>query len=383
MKKTRIMLIGLCLLALCVGIVNVSAAGNDIKIGYVENLTGQQATLGQYCLSGVQLAIDDINAAGGINGRKLVLIAEDTRSETTGAVSALQKIIAEHPDISGLIVTPYTAHTLAIEPIIKEFGVPTFTGGTNASITRLGNKWMFRNRPDDTIVASVMAAFAVEDLNAKNIAIFHNNDSFGSGGATALKDYLAKQYKLTPVAVEGHNTGDKDFSAQLMIFRRKRYDTILSYSFPIESGLLTRQMVQMGFNVNRLIGSPAMASADTLQLTSGASEGVYAVADCIPVTDQHPDPEVAAWAKRYYAKQGVYSDYGAAYYDSIQLFAEAIRRAGSSEREAIRKALHSIQGFKGMAQTYSIDEYGDAVHSAAVVQVKKGAPVPVKVISIE
>lgn len=382
MKKMRIMLVGLCLIALCVGSFSVNAA-DTVKIGYVENLTGQQATLGQYCLSGVKLAVDDINAAGGVNGKKLELITEDTRSDTTGAVSALQKIIAEHPDISALIVPPYTAHTLAMEPIIKKFGVPTFTGGTNASITRLGNKWMFRNRPDDTIVASVMAAFAVDNLKAKKIAIFHNNDSFGSGGATALKNYLLKKYKITPVAVEGHNTGDKDFSAQLMIFRKNKYDTILSYSFPIESGLLTRQMVQMGLKVNRLIGSPAMASADTLQLTSGASEGVYAVADCIPVTDKHPDKKVAAWAKRYHAKQGVYSDYGAAYYDSVQMFAEAIKKAGSSEREAIREALHSIKGFKGMAQTYTIDEIGEAVHSAAVVQVKKGVPVPIKVITID
>lgn len=369
------------ILLLTLSVLSTPALG-AIKIGYVENLTGQQATLGQYDLAGVQLAIADVNAAGGVLGQKLELVTADTRSETTGAVNALKKILAEDPDISALIVPPYTAITLAMEPIIRDFGVPTFTGGTNTSITQMGNKWMFRNRPDDSIVARVMATYAVQDLKAKKIAIFHNNDSFGTGGAKVLESFLKSKFGITPVAISGHNTGDKDFSAQLMTFRMKGVDTILSYSFPIESGLLTRQMRQMGMKVN-LVGSPAMASADTLQLTGKASEGVYAVADCVPVTDKHPDKKAAAWAKQYHAKAGVYSDYGAAYYDTVQLIAEAIRRAKSADREKVRAALHTLKNFDGYAQTFTVDENGDAVHSATVVQIKNGVPVPVKTVRID
>lgn len=352
-----------------------------IKIGYVENLTGQQATLGQYDLAGVELAIADVNAAGGVLGQKLELVTADARSETTGAVNALKKILAENSDIVALIVPPYTAITLAMEPIIRDFGVPTFTGGTNTTITRMGNKWMFRNRPDDEIVARVMATFAVEDLKAKKIAIFHNSDSFGTGGAKVLQEFLKSKYGITPVAVVGHNTGDKDFSAQLMTFRMRGVDTILSYSFPIESGLLTRQIRQMGMKVN-LVGSPAMASADTLQLTGKASEGVYAVADTVPVTDKHPDAKTAAFAKRYHAKAGVFSDYGAAYYDTVQMIAEAIRRAKSTDRDKVRAALHTLRNFDGYTQTYTVDQQGDAVHSATVVQIKNGVPTPVKTVRI-
>jgi branched-chain amino acid transport system substrate-binding protein len=167
-----------------------------------------------------------------------------------------------------------------------------------------------------------------------------------------------------------------------MTFRRKGVDTILSYSFPMESGLLTRQIKQMGLKL-KLVGSPAMASADTLQLTGSASEGVYAVADTIPVTDKHPNPKTAAWAKRYYVKAGgVYSDYGAAYYDTVMLIAEAVKKAKSTDCEKIRAALHNIKNFEGYAQTFTIDQNGDGVHSATVVIIKNGKPEPVKKINI-
>jgi branched-chain amino acid transport system substrate-binding protein len=360
--------------------VPVIAAG-EVKIGYVENLTGQQATLGQYDLAGVQMAVDDLNAAGGIDGQKVVLVMADARSETTAAVNALKKILAENKDIAALIVPPYTSITLAMEPLIREVGIPAFTGGTNVTLTRMGNKWMFRNRPDDSTVAQAMATFAVEELHAKNIAIFHNTDSFGSGGANILQEYLKSKYNITPVAVAGHNTGDRDFSATLMNFRSKGADTILSYSFPMESGLLTRQIMQTGFKV-KLVGSPAMASADTLQLTGSASEGVYSVGDTIPVTDMHPNPKTVAWAKKYHAKAGVYSDYGAAYYDTVMLIAEAVKKAKSTNREEIRAALHTIKNFEGYAQTFTIDQNGDGVHSATVVIIKNGKPEPVKKISL-
>lgn len=382
MLRLRFCIVMLVVSFLVTGLAVPVFAANAVKIGYVENLTGQQATLGQYDLAGVQMAVADLNAAGGINGQKVELVVVDARSETTASVNALKKILAENKDIAALIVPPYTAITLAMEPIIREVGVPTFTGGTNVMITRMGNKWMFRNRPDDSIVVRAMATFAVEELHAKNIAIFHNTDSFGSGGAKILQEYLKSKYNITPVAVAGHNTGDRDFSAQLMTFRRKGVDTILSYSFPMESGLLTRQIKQMGLKL-KLVGSPAMASADTLQLTGSASEGVYAVADTIPVTDKHPNPKTAAWAKRYYVKAGgVYSDYGAAYYDTVMLIAEAVKKAKSTDCEKIRAALHNIKNFEGYAQTFTIDQNGDGVHSATVVIIKNGKPEPVKKINI-
>lgn len=381
MLRLRFCIVVLVVSFLVTGLTVPVLAANAIKIGYVENLTGQQATLGQYDLAGVQMAVADLNAAGGSNGQKIELVVVDARSETTAAVNALKKILAENKDIAALIVPPYTAITLAMEPIIRQAGVPTFTGGTNVTITHMGNKWMFRNRPDDSIVVRAIATFAVEELHSKNIAIFHNTDSFGSGGAKILQEYLKSKYNITPVAVVGHNTGDRDFSAQLMTFRSKGVDTILSYSFPMESGLLTRQIKQMGLKF-KLVGSPAMASADTLQLTGSASEGVYAVADTIPVTDRHPNPKTAAWAKRYHAKCGVYSDYGAAYYDTVMLIAEAVKKAKSTDREKIRAALHNIKNFEGYAQTFTIDQNGDGVHSATVVIIKDGKPELVKKISI-
>lgn len=381
MLRLKLYAVVLVVFLLGAGLAVPALAANTVKIGYVENLTGQLATLGQYDLAGVQMAVADLNAAGGINGYKVELVIADARSENTGAVNALKKILAENKDVSALIVPPYTAITLAMEPIIREVGIPAFTGGTNFTITHMGNKWMFRNRPDDSIVARAMAAFAVEDLHAKNIAIFHNSDSFGSGGAKVLQEYLKSKYNITPVAVVGHNTGDRDFSSQLMTFRAKGVDTILSYSFPLESGLLTRQIKQMGLKV-KLVGSPAMASADTLQLTGMASEGVYAVADTIPVTDRHPSAKTAAWAKRYYSKARVYSDYGAAYYDTVMLIAEAVKKANSTDREKIRVALHNIRNFEGYAQTFTIDQNGDAVHSATVVIVRSGKPESLKRINI-
>ncbi|MBC7084305.1 MAG: ABC transporter substrate-binding protein [Firmicutes bacterium] len=363
----------LCLVLGTCGFVNASvgASLDPIKIGAVFSLTGEKAAVGYYDKIGIDLAIEEINAAGGINGRPVEVIYEDSRGETAGAVSALKLLLSRH-QIAGLLSSQYSTLCFAIDPLVKEAQLPTIVGGSNYKLTHSGNPWMFRNRPNDGLMATTMAKFAVESLGAQRIGVLHNSDEFGTGGAEIATAYLDKIGKKS-VAVLKYNSGDKDLTGQLLALKNKGIDTLLWWGHATEAGLVARQAKQLGLKAN-IIGSNSWVQQDSLNLAKESANGTYAVIDCVPLENRMNEPRVAELVTKFKAKTGgVLSQYGVAAYDSAYLLVEAIRRAGSTDREAIRKALHTIKNYEGILTTYSFDEHGDGAHSGVVVRVVNGA----------
>jgi branched-chain amino acid transport system substrate-binding protein len=253
------------------------AQGKPIKIGQVTPITGEAAEAGKYGKQGAELAVEKINAAGGVNGRKLTLVVEDDQTTNPGAVAAIQKLL-EDKEIVAIIGSIRSTQVQAMLPTINEAKIPVAIGGTNYGLTHSGSGWVFRFRPHDGMSAKVIAKFTADELKLKKIAIVHASDAFGNGG----RDMLVAAYKefgVTPVMIQGYTNGEKDFTAIVQNLKRSGAEALNTYmTFSTDLGILARQIKQQGVQV-KWVGSPSITAIDGLNLAGDALYGTYGVTD--------------------------------------------------------------------------------------------------------
>ncbi|MFM1655332.1 ABC transporter substrate-binding protein [Brevibacillus sp. B_LB10_24] len=344
-----------------------SGGGDIVKIGMIADLSGKSALSGKFKKMGAELAVEEINADGGVGGKKLQLVIEDNLGTQEGSVSAFQKLVAD-PDIVAVIGSIRSTNNKAMDQFVKKAGVPVAMGGTNVGLTKeLKNKWYFRFRPHDGYAAESIANFTADKLGLKKIAIVYDTDAFGTGG----KDLLLENYKkkgITPVDVEGYTTGTKDFTPFLENIRKSGAEAVNTYMTNSEDAAqMVNQIRQLGLNV-QLIGSPSIAQEVTLKLAGDKLNGVYSVNDF--ALDQ--SPETIAFVEKFRKKYGENPDvYTAWAYDALHMFSKIIAENGT-DPEAIRTAMLNIKDYKGAEGTYSFDEYGDGLHSYSIVKVENG-----------
>ena len=164
----------------------IATAVDEIRIGYSPSLTGGRSGQGALELKAIQLGLKQINAAGGVNGKAISLVIEDNQSTIPGAHAAVRKAV-EQEHVLALISFIISAQILAVSDDIKNYGIPTLVGGTNVAITRRGNPWLFRIRPDDSITARAMVKYIDEDMKLRRIGILHDADAFGVSGAELVE----------------------------------------------------------------------------------------------------------------------------------------------------------------------------------------------------
>lgn len=343
------------------------AGGETVKIGVVTELTGEKAASGKYVKAGVQMAVDQWNAKGGIGGKKIELVFEDDTGQTTGAVNAFNKVMSSKP--VAVIGPIFSNFILAMEPYVRQAGVPVITGGTNVKITSSGNPWFFRVRTSDGIYGKLAAKYATENLKLSKVAILHDSDEFGSGGAAIIKKALGDMGK-PPVAVEAYNSGDKDFSAQLLNIKKAGAEIIIAWGHPLEAGLIYNQIAQLGLKI-KVLGSPSFGQPDALKLAKELANGHMALIDFSPANQ---DPMVQDWLKAFKQKSGLDGEFmSSSYYDGTNMLLKAIEKAGTSP-EGIRKALLETQGYKGVTGEYSFESNGDGLHQVVVMEIKDQKP---------
>lgn len=338
-----------------------------IRIGFIHAMTGDWSTTSLYIKNGIYMARDEWNAKGGINGAPITLIEEDDTSRTAGAVTAYNKVIAQ--DICSMFGQTYSTQVLAEAPFIMKTGVPYVFSATNPKITHMGNKWMFRLRTNDEVVAQILAHYIVEKMGMKKIAITYGNEEYGRTGAKIVEDTL-KAIGVPPVAITTHTPGDKDFTAQLLNMKKAGAQCIVSYSFLQEHGLMIKQKHELGMDDIAYFGSPTLTTPIVMKLAGDtANYKVYGVADWVR-TD--PRPECQAWIKKYEAKYNIEANnYTVVYYDGANMLFSTMAKVGT-DPEAIRKGMHQIRGYKGIGYTYTFDEHGDGPHATTIVKVEKG-----------
>ncbi|MDR3562266.1 MAG: ABC transporter substrate-binding protein [Negativicutes bacterium] len=358
--------------SLMAGCSSQKSAGDDknapIKIGVVTSLTGERALTGQYTKNGVLLAIEDINGAGGINGRKLEAVFEDDNGNDAGAVNAYNKLSGS--GVSVILGPIYSNMDLAISPSIKKAEIPTLVMGSSNDLAKQKNPWMFQARTADAISATAIAKYAAGQLKLKKIAILHETDNFASGAAAVAKKAL-EDMGQPPVLVESYNGGDKDFTPVLAKIKASGAEGVLAWSQQVEAGLIMKQMKSLDLNV-ALIGSNSYITKIAIDLAKENAENVYSVADYVTTT---PVPKGQDFAKRYKAKYNIDSEFNSAMnYDAISLAAEALKKAGSTDKNAIRQAMAAIKDFVGVSTTYTFDENNVGGTSVLIVQTKNGVP---------
>ena len=362
-------------LAFCASLlVSASAlAAQPIKIGVVSTLTGPYAEWGTFQVNGLQLALEDIKMAGGILGRPVELRIEDNASTNPGTVLAFTKLFTD-PDIKGIVGPIASTQIQAASPAIARSGVPTMIGGTDPSLTRINNKWVFRARPNDLYSSKVIADFGVNTLKLKKWAIVHATDAFGNGGAKALTDELQK-LGITPVLDQGYTSNSQDFAPVVLAVKKSGAEVLGTYmTVPADQGIFAKQLRQLGVNI-QWIGSPTTAAVTTRNLAGEALYGSYAVADF----NAQANEAAREFTRRYRERYGIYPDNFSSWaFDSLHILALAMNNANSTEPEAVRKAILAIKGYKGLEGTYDFDARGDGIHGYNVVRNEDGKIVFIK-----
>jgi len=361
-------IVGIVIIGIIVGSSGLADAQNKaIKLGQVTAISGESAESGKYQLQGAELAVEKINAAGGINGRKLSILVEDDQSTNPGAVAALQKLL-EDKEIPMIVGPSRSTQIQALLPTINEAKIPMAMGGTNYGLTHSGSQWVFRFRPHDGMSAKVMAKFIVEELKQKKVAIVHASDAFGNGGRDLLMPAL-KELGAEVVFVQGYNNMEKDYTGVVQGLKKSGATALGTYmTYGTDLGVFARQVKQFGVDV-KWVGSPSITGVDSRNLAGDALWGRYGVADF------HIDagPASRTFAAAYKMKYGQEPDFYAAWcYDAVIVFAEVMKKAPDLKADNLRKAILSVQKFTGAESEYNFDQNGDGLDHYHVVLNDKG-----------
>lgn len=338
-------------------------SGKPIRIGQVIPITGEAAESGQYHKWGAELAVDEVNKAGGVKGRPLQLVFEDDKTTNPGAVAALQRLL-EDQEIPAILGSIRSTQVQAMLPTINEAAVPVMIGGTNYGLTHSGSRWVFRFRPNDSFSAQVLAKFVVQELKKGKVAVIFANDAFGQGGRDLVVKAL-EGLNVKPVLVQGYNNHEKDFTAVLTALKQSGADSLITYmTFTPEVGIMAKQMQQLGIKLT-WVGSPSITTTDARRLGADALYGTYGVTDF----NADASPRSKAFATAYKAKHGKDADlYSAWTYDAVHILAEAMKKAPDLKPESIRTAILSIKGFPGAEYEYNFDENGDGLDHYHIIQ---------------
>ncbi len=343
------------------------AQQGDILVGATVPITGPLSLTGKQYHNALQLAEQDINAAGGVNGRKIKIVFEDTQASNSTAVNAFMKL-AQETKPAFYFLSSYSTQNLATSPELKKIAVPAMYAGGADIVAEGGNEWLFRVRPADAVSARGMVE-AAKLLNAKKPGIIFIQNDFGQGGA----QIAAKQFEAagTPVVgMEAYGQNDKDFSAQMISLRGKGADVILLFNYPQDGALLLRQAKMLGLKMPLVTSSAALVPA-ALQLISPADlDNVWGVVDA------YMDPSVggrmAEFVARYKKAFGIDPDpYGLAYYDGALIMAEGMRKVGLDPK-ALRDWLVNLRDWPGIGHVYTFDAKGNGVSDLAIVKARSG-----------
>ena len=340
----------------------VARAAGTIKIGISSPVTGAAAESGGFQLIGARLAVEEVNVKG-VLGKQVELIVEDDQTTNPGAVLAFSRMSAD-ADMVAFVGSIRSTQVNAVAPDIMKVGKPFMIGGTDPTLTHMGNKWLFRCRPNDSYSAKVIAQFGVKELKKMKWAVVNSTDAFGSNGAKQLIASL-KALDIDPVLIQGYTNQQSDFTPVCLAVRSSGADVLGTYfTFETDLGVFARQLRQLGVMIP-WVGSASIVNTTALNLGGRSLFGTYGVADFAV----DANPQAKAYAAKYFAKTKTQPDNQSSYaYDAITILGQAINTAGSTDPEKIRSAILAIKGFKGTEGEYNFDQNGDGLHGYNVVK---------------
>lgn len=350
---------------------NPEASNRTIKIGLYTSMTGGTATYGQSTYKGVAMALEEVNAAGGVQGNKLRLIVEDNAGKPEQSITAVQKLIAAD-QVLAILGEVASSNSLAAAPICQSAKVPMIsTMSTNPEVTRKGD-YIFRTCFIDPFQGTVCARFAAQHLKAKTVGILVDNKSdYSRGLAKFFSDEFNKSGKV--VATQYYNAGDGDFRAQLTSIKAKNPDVLFIPGYYSEVSLIALQARQLGMK-QKLLGGDAWDSPKLVEIGKGAMQGGYFSTHYVPESKEpRVQKFVAAYKKKY--KGETPDSLAAMGYDAANMLVAAMKTSGvttanETSRKKLRDALAQTSKFPGVTGDITMNQDRNAVKPAVMLQVK-------------
>jgi branched-chain amino acid transport system substrate-binding protein len=343
--------------------------GAAIKVGEFASLTGKEAAFGNSSHKGTLLAVEDIGAAGGVMGKKLELITEDTRSTPGESATVVRKLISRD-QVVAVLGEVASGRSLEGAAVCQPGKIPMISpSSTKPEVTDKGD-YIFRVCFIDPFQGKVLATFADKTLKVKNVALLVDAAAPYSVG-------LASNFKETFTGLGGKivleqkfSSGDKDFKAQLTAIKAANPEAIFVPCYYTEAGLICRQARELGINVP-IFGGDGWEAPELLEIGGKAMEGTYYSTH---YSAEDSSPKVQEFVKKFKTRwNGETPDAMAALgYDSAMVLADAIKRAGTTEEPKLRDAIAATKDFVGVTGKTTLDEHRNATKPAVVITIKDG-----------
>lgn len=358
----------------------LASAADKVKIAVPSPYTGPAAAYGDNVKAGVEMKVEEVNAAGGVDGKTITVEYLDEQCDPKEAATVSTKI-AQDDDIVGIVGHLCSSAHLAALPVYVRKGIPAISPtATNVTISeknkdRKGRVWSFRDVYRDDFQGAFLARYAKNVLGLKSVAVFYENNDYGIG----LKEAFVKEAKdigLDVVGEEAYVKGTTDFTPQLTSLKSKNPEGLFISGYYNEGALIASQAKKLGMDVAKF-GADGLDNVDYINLAKDAAENTYLTT---PFLEEVASEEGKTFAKQFKEKYGRDVDYMSANaYDAAGMLIKAIDEAGA-DRSKIQEYLIAINSpdnaYQGVTGAIFFDENGDCQKSAFVKKVQDGKFIP-------
>jgi branched-chain amino acid transport system substrate-binding protein len=359
-----------------------------IKLGVAITLTGTQSNPGKHSEQGIDIAVEQINAAGGINGKRVEVIKYDDKGQPAEALKAVTRLIEQ--DKVHVIMGPLSSNSvMAVGEYVNNAKVPAI--GVAVGIVWLNQGWnyYFRSSANTRTTADTLFK-TIKKSGAKTMGYFSINEEFGNNFVKDMDALIAADGNNIKVAVqEKYKDGDTDFTAQCVKIKQANPDCLFVASWSNDTGQLIKQIRAAGYD-KPIYGDTAFSAAPVRQIAGAATNNcffanAYVLPDSVADIDTNPSfagKAINGYLKAYVAKYGDVPKEDNAYrsYDAINILAKAIGNAKSLKGPAIRDAIHAISGYEGILGTMDYARFpnGECVDEVSMWEIKDGKVIPYK-----
>ena len=351
-----------------------NGGGDKVRIGVFMSTTGTTANFGISSVNGIKMAADEINKAGGINGKQVELLVQDDRSDASEAATIVTKFVTQD-QVNAVIGEVASSRSIAAAPIAQNAKIPMLTpSSTNPEVTKKGD-FIFRSCFIDPYQGAAIAQFAAKTLGAKTAAIMVDRKNDYSTGLEKVITETFTKLGGKMVATQSYQEGDQDFNAQLTSLKGANPEVIFVPGYYNDVGLIAKQARDKGITVP-LIGGDGWDSEQLYKIGGTALNGSYFTNHYSPFdTEPRVQKFVNDYKGRYHSTPDALA---ATAYDAANIMFDAIKRAKSLSGPDIRDALAATNAFPGVTGTVTFNQQRDAVKPIVMIEIKPGGTYAVK-----
>ena len=348
--------------------------GDKVRIGVFMSTTGSTANFGISSVNGIKMAADEINAAGGINGKQVELLVQDDRSDASEAATIVTKFVTQD-QVNAVIGEVASSRSIAAAPIAQNAKIPMLTpSSTNPEVTKKGD-FIFRSCFIDPYQGAAIAQFAAKTLGAKTAAIMVDRKHDYSTGLEKVITETFTRLGGKMVATQSYQEGDQDFNAQLTSLKGSNPEVIFVPGYYNDVGLIAKQARDKGITVP-LIGGDGWDSEQLYKIGGTALNGSFFTNHYSPFDT---DPKVVKFVNDYKKRYNSTPDaLAATAYDAANIMMDAIKRSKSLSGSDIRDALAATNAFPGVTGTVTFNQNRDAVKPIVMIEIKDGGTYAVR-----